>query len=121
MTVETLFEKMTAAFPTMAQNGKIFFDHVTVEEGEEILPPYMVISETQKDPFFADNVAYYLTVEHEIDVYTAQYDVNLINRVAELLTENEIAFSLVSSSWLDDVGAYMTTFSVDLDESGGES
>lgn len=115
MTVEQLFAQMLDAFPELAQDNKIFFDHVEVQEGEEITPPYVVLTETNQDPFYADNTVYYMTVRHTIDVYTVLYDVELINRVSGFLNGFEVPFNVSTVEWQDDIIAYLTSFEVELD------
>jgi len=116
MTVEILFAKMLTAFPGMADDGKIFFDHIEVEEGHEITPPYTVLTEIQKDPFFADDTVYYLTIQHTVELYTATYDAVLIDKFERFFNRNNVPFS-TSVEWQDDLEMYDVTFNVELDPS----
>lgn len=117
MTVEQLYQALSTEFAELSAAGKIFFDHIDVEQGAELLPDYMVITETEQDPFHADNVVYYLTIKNTLDVYTADYDAALINRVKKFLTDNGVAFAIVPVEWQDDIDAYLTSFEVGLDPS----
>lgn len=117
MTVEQLYQALSTEFAELSAAGKIFFDHIDVEPGAELLPDYMVITETEQDPFYADNVVYYLTIKNTLDVYTADYDAALINRVKKFLTDNGVAFAIVPVEWQDDIDAYLTSFEVGLDPS----
>ena len=120
MTVEQLYTELVNGFQLLADTGKIFFDHIDVEDGNEVLPPYMVLTETEKDPFYADNKVFYMTIRHTLDVYTATYDEELINSVVEFLNELSLSFSVVPVEWLDDLGTYLTTFEIDLDPTESE-
>ena len=120
MTIEQLFEQMVDAFPEMAEDGKIFFDHVDVEEGAEILPPYIVLTETQTDPFFADNTTYYLTVLHAVNLYTIEYDVPLMQNIEEFLNVRNIPFTR-NTEWLDEIAEWLTVYGVNLGPSEVES
>ena len=121
MTVEQLFAQMLESFPTLEQAGKIFFDHVEVQDGEEITPPYIVLTETNQDPFYADNTVYYMSIHHTIDLYTVLYDVELINRIGDFLNGLEIPFNVSTVEWQEDINAYLTEFEVELDPSEVES
>lgn len=119
MTVEQLFTELLQAFPTMANAGKIFFDHVDVQDGDEIGPPYMVVTETAQNPFYADDKTYYLTIRHTIDLYTVVYDAALIDKVEKFLNNNAVPFT-VSVEYMDDLNAYISTFEVQLDKTEAE-
>lgn len=121
MTVENLFSQMLDAFPDLATDNKIFFDHVEVQEGEEITPPYVVLTETNQDPFYADNTVYYLTIAHTIDVYTVLYDAELNGRMAAFLNDCGVPFNVQTVEWQDDINAYLSSYSVELDPSEVES
>ena len=121
MTVEQLYNALTESFELMSDTGKIFFDHIYVEDGGEVLPPYMVLTETEKDPFYADNKVFYMTIKHTLDVYTAAYDEELINGVVDFLNGLSLTFSIVPVEWLDDIEAYLTTFEINLDPDSEES
>lgn len=115
MTVEELFTRMLEEFPQLATDNKIFFDHVEVQEGEEITPPYIVLTETNQDPFFADNTVYYMTIAHTIDVYTVLYDVELNGRISAFLNGCGVPFNVSTVEWQDDINAYLMSYSVELD------
>lgn len=120
MTVEQLFQQMIDAFPALAEAGKIFFDHITVEDGDEITPPYIVLTETQSDPFFADNTTYYLTVANAINLYTAEYDVAIMQSIEEFLNVRKIPFTR-NTEWLDEIAEWLTIYGVNLGPSEVES
>lgn len=120
MTVEQLFAALLVAFPALANAGKIFFDHIEVTDGEEITPPYMVLTETEQDPFFADDTVYYLTIRHTLELYTVTYDAPFIDRVERFFNDHQIPFAL-SVEWRDELDMYDATFEVQLDKSEVES
>ena len=120
MTVEQLYTELVNGFQLLADTGKIFFDHIDVEDGSEVLPPYMVLTETEKDPFYADNKVFYMTIRHTLDVYTATYDEEFINGAVDFLNELSLSFSVVPVECLDDLGTYLTTFEIDLDPTESE-
>lgn len=116
MTLEALFQQMVNAFPTLADEGKIFFDHVTVQDGDEVLPDYIVLTETQSDPFFADNQTYYLTVAHSVTLYTFDYNIELMQSIEEFLNARLIPFTR-SVEWSDEMAVYITVYGVNLEAS----
>lgn len=115
MTVEELFTTLLSEFPTLANDGKIFFDHILIQDGNELTPPYMVLTETEQDPFFADNTVFYLTIRHTLEVFTIDYDAALIDKVERVLNNNSVPFA-VNVEWRDDLDAYDSTFEVQLDK-----
>lgn len=116
MTIETLYAEMLRKFP----NTPIFFDHIEVEDGQELAPPYIVLTEIRQDPFYADDTTYYLTVRHTIDLYTKRYDVTKIDKIEKFLRTKGITFE-TSVEWLDDVEMYLSSIEVQLDPSEVES
>ena len=120
MTIEKLFHEMCDAFPTLVEDGKIFFDHIDVEDGEEITPDYIVLTETQTDPFYADNITYYLTILHAVNLYTSDYGAELSQSIEDFLTSRNIPFTK-SVEWLEEIACWFTSYGVDLDPSEVES
>lgn len=116
MTIEQLYNAISQEFPTMANAGKIFFDHIEVQDGQEITPPYIVLTEINLEPFHADNTVYYLSVAHTVDLYTAKYEARRANKIGELLTRNQIPYNS-TVEYMDEIDAYLTSFAVDLDPS----
>lgn len=120
MTVEQVFAELLTTFPKMANDGKLFFDHIEVQDGQEIVPPYAVVREIRQDPFCADDTVYYLTIRHVVELFTVKYDNALISKFKRFFNDRAIPFTL-SSGWEDDLDCYATAFEMQLDPSEVES
>lgn len=116
MRVEELFTALLTEFPTLAEDGRIFYDHIEVQDGDELAPPYIVLTETEQDPFFADDTVFYLTIKHTIEIYTVLYDSVMLAKVERFLNGLKVPFTS-NVEWLEDLSAYCSTFEVELDNS----
>lgn len=65
MTIIDLTSKLIEEFPKVP----VFYNHVVVEEGQELNPPYIVTNSEGINPFHADNCNYYTFVRNTVDLY----------------------------------------------------
>ena len=115
-----LYDAFVNRFPKLDTNGKIFFDHIIVQEGDEVVPPYVVFRTESLNPFYADNTLYFATVNNYIDVYSETAAEGLHKQIEALLTSLEITFTS-TGGWDDSYGMYMTEYTVSLSSDDEES
>ena len=113
MTIDKFYSAFCTQFAELSEADSVFYDHIEVQEGQEVEPPYIVIKETPADPFFADNQTYYLTINDNLIAYTTSDFENLIDAIDEFLTNAEIPFSR-ESEWNEDTWLYEHTYSLAL-------
>lgn len=118
--LEGLYAAFVNRFPKLDRNGKIFFDHIIVQEGDEVVPPYIVFRSESLNPFFADNCVYFATVNNFIDVYTETDGEGIHEQIEAVLASLDIPFSK-TSDWDNDLGMYLTEYSVTLGDEDDDS
>ena len=118
--LESLYTAFVNRFPKLDRNGKIFFDHIVVQEGDEVVPPYIVFRSESLNPFFADNCVYFATVNNFIDVYTEMETEGLHGQIEAVLASLDISFSK-TTDWDNDLGMYLTEYSVTLGDEEDDS
>lgn len=114
MTLETLFEKLIEQLPELAQ--KTFYDHLIIDEGAELYPPFLFVHETDGQPFNADDIVYYIGVENVIDLYTADRDPAIRRQISRFLDNLEIGYTLTLNEFDDETMLYVDRFTIELDE-----
>lgn len=119
MTIERLYQALCLKFPELAASGRIFWDHIVVQENNEVLPPYIVMKRTETNPFYADDTAYYLTVNDQLIVFTDTYDSTLLDAVELFLKENAVTFTS-ESKWDDGTFLWETSYTLALAADEGE-
>lgn len=118
--LEGLYAAFVNRFPKLDKNGKIFFDHIIVQEGDEVVPPYIVFRSESLNPFFADNCVYFATVNNFIDVYTETDGEGMHGQIEAVLASLDIPYTK-TSDWDDDLGMYLTEYSVTLGDEDDDS
>ena len=113
MTLEQLYAAMTSALPELA--AVTFYDHIEVDEGHELYPPFIFFHEINGNPFHADCRVYYLSVENRIDVYTADRSIETRTAVCGFLDGLGLPYSLSLDNFDADTGLYMDSFTLTLD------
>ena len=68
----------------------VAYDHFPDNKNME--PPFMAYREKAPDNFMADNKVYLFFNGFEIELVTNKKDVELENKISDLLTENEIPY-----------------------------
>ena len=118
--LEGLYAAFVNRFPKLDRNGKIFFDHIIVQEGDEVVPPYIVFRSESLNPFYADNCVYFATVNNFIDVYTKTDEEGIHGQIEAVLASLDIPFSKTSDGD-NDLGMYLTEYSVTLGDEDDDS
>lgn len=75
----------------------VAYDHF--EDDKEMNPPFMAYREQSPDNFRADNKIYSAFFNYEIELVTSKKDVDLENKISDLLTENEISYEKLDEVW----------------------
>lgn len=73
----------------------VAYDHFI----DEVEPPFMAYREKATDNFKADNKVYLFFNAFEIELVTTKKDVELENKISNLLTENEIPYEKTDEIW----------------------
>lgn len=114
MTLPQLYEAMLTELPELA--AVTFYDHIEVDEGEELFPPFIFIHEVNGNPFHADNTVYYLSIENRIDVYTADRSVEVRQSIMAFLNSINVPFTLTMGDFDPDTMLYMDSFNLSLQD-----
>lgn len=115
MTLEELYSALLIELPDLA--ASTYYDHIEIDEGDEIYPPFIFFHEVNGNPFFADNRTYYLSIENRIDVYTADRSIDTRRAVCSFLDGLGIGYTLSLDEFDADTGLYMDSFNLNLKES----
>ena len=78
-------------------NIPVAYDHF--EDNKNLEPPFMAYREQSSDTFNADNKNYFLTKHFEIELVTSKKDVELEERIEELLNNNTIPYDKSDEVW----------------------
>lgn len=76
-------------------------------------PPFVCFYYPGEDDFKADNINYACINELVIELYTDEKDFELENRVASILTANELPFSM-TSTYIDSEHMFMSTYTTEV-------
>lgn len=114
MTLTELYQAMLSALPDLA--AVTFYDHIEVDEDQELYPPFIFVHEVNGNPFHADNRVYYLSIENRIDVYTADRSIEVRQEVTKFLTDLNIAFTLSMDDFDFETMLYVDHFTISLQE-----
>lgn len=82
----------------------VAYDHFSDNKVKE--PPFMAYREKAPDNFMADNKVYLFFNGFEIELVTSKKDVELENKISNLLTENEIPYEKSDEVWDNDEKIY---------------
>lgn len=85
-------------------NIPVAYDHF--DDNKNLVPPFMAYREQVPDNFKADNKTYVSFLNFEIELVTSKKDVELENKISELLTENNIPYDKDDEKWDDDEKIY---------------
>ena len=114
MTLEELYTAMLTELPTLA--AQTFYDHIVIEEGDELVPPFIFFHEVDGTPFNADNRVYYIGVSHRIDVYIAERDMDLRRQIQGFLDSHDLGYTISFDDFDESMMLYRDSYTVELDE-----
>ena len=114
MSLEELYERLIEQLPDLAE--KAFYDHIEVDEGDDLYPPFIIVHETNGTPFNADDRVYYLGIENVIDLYQADRDPAVRRQLCGFLDGLEIAYTLSLELFDDETMLFMDRFTIELDD-----
>ena len=114
MTLEELYTAMIEELPELA--AQTFYDHIVIEEGEELAPPFIFFHEVDSAPFNADNIVYYIGIEHRIDVYNAERDIDLRRQIQGFLDSHDLGYTVSFDDFDESTMLYLYSFTIELDE-----
>ncbi len=91
-------------------NIPVAYDHFVSDK--EISIPFVVYRETNTDTFKADGVTYYRPYEFEIELITEKKEIELQQRLEELLITNNIPYDVGDELWDDDEKIYHNFYEI---------
>ncbi len=112
MTLVELYQAMQSELPDLA--NVCFYDHIEIDEGGELYPPFLFFHEVNGNPFVADNQVYYLGVENRVDLYTSDRSVEIRAQLIEFFNSHDIPFTLSLDEFDPDTMLYMDSFTIAL-------
>lgn len=113
MSLEELYSKLLEDYPELAERS--FYDHIEIDEGQELYPPFIFVHETAGNPFNADDQTYWIGIENRIDLYTADQSATFRNTIQEFLKSCELAYTLDPNEFDTETLLYRDTFTIELD------
>ena len=113
MTIAEVYILMQSESPDLASIS--YYDHIEVDEGQEVFPPFIIFKEVGGRPFHADNHVYYLTIDNQIELYTADRNPEMRSLIIEFLNRHSLPFTLDMSDFDPDTGLYVDTFTISLE------
>lgn len=78
-------------------NIPVAYDHF--EDNKNLEPPFLAYREQVPDNFRADNIVYSAFFNYQLELVTSKKDVDLENKISNLLTENEIPYEKTEEVW----------------------
>ncbi len=92
-------------FKILKQVGiPVAYDHF--EDNKITHPPFMAYREQSPDSFKADNIVYSAFFNYEIELVTQKKDVELEEKISDLLNENEIPYEKNDEVWDNEEKIY---------------
>ena len=91
-------------------NIPVAYDHFVSDKG--VLPPFVVYRETESTTFKADGITYYRPYTFEIELITEKKDVELQNKLEDLLTTNKIPYNINDETWDEDEKIYHNYYEI---------
>lgn len=82
----------------------VAYDHF--DDNKIMRPPFMAYREQSPDNFNADNKTYISLPNYEIELVTSKKDVELEEKISDLLTENNIPYEKPDGVWDNDEKIY---------------
>lgn len=75
----------------------VAYDHF--DDNKNLIPPFMAYRDREPDNFNADNKTYFSKPNYEIELVTIKKDVELEEKISDLLTENNISYEKSKPEW----------------------
>ena len=77
-------------------------------------PPYITFLNVGTNNFFADNRVYEKNENIEIELYTSKKDTSIEEELEKILNKNEIAYEIISDSFIQSESLFQTVFSISI-------
>lgn len=91
-------------------NVQVFYNHTTTKDVVEF--PYIVFLDDGNRTFKADNITYAESTPYLILIHSAEREYELEQELKELLTENEIPYTIADVDWDRVLLMWVVAFSV---------
>lgn len=82
----------------------VAYDHF--EDNKNLTPPFMAYREQSPNNLKADGITYYSALNFEIELVTSKKDVELEDKISNLLTENKIPYDKEDEVWDENEKIY---------------
>lgn len=83
---------LTSALISEFTNIPVFYNHIVVEEGDEINPPYIVTNHDTINPFHADNKTYWSFTKNTVTLYVGKLSERYLKILDNFLDGQNIPF-----------------------------
>lgn len=114
MSLEKLYLKLLQDHPELAAVS--FYDHIEIDEGQELYPPFIFVHETAGNPFNADDRTYWIGTENRLDLYSADRSPELRHTIKAFLDSCGLAYTLDPDDFDEETMLYRDSFTVELDD-----
>lgn len=84
----------------------------TFVSNKEVAIPFLIYRETSVDTFKADSTTYYRPRNFELELVTEKKEVELQDRLEELLIENNIPFDTTDEVWDEEERIYHNFYEI---------
>lgn len=78
--------------------------------------PYLVVLEQARDDMFADEIQYYKKHSYDIELYFNNKNTNLEESIEQLLTDNQIPFSISEDIYIETEYMFEKIYSIEIGE-----
>lgn len=98
-----------------AENIPVFYDHVVVEQQEELFPPFLVIREVEFSPFHADNRNYYMAIQYEMLAFSSMRSQSFRKMIKDFLEDLGISYDLTPQGFDSDSMLFTDQYTLELE------
>lgn len=114
-----LVEFYTAIKADRSLNIPIFYDHIDVDQANEVTGDFLVIREVELAPFRADCINYYTAIKYELLAFSPMRNEQLRGNIKAFLQGHGISYDMTAQGF--DADTMMFTDSYDLALDGDEN
>ena len=82
------------------------------EESQNVMPPFLIYRERDFNTLYADDINYFDIENFELELVTIKKDIQLENKISNLLKENNIAYAKEPSIWDSEEKIYHTIYDI---------
>lgn len=111
MNIIDLTSELISAYPKIP----VFYNHVVVEDGQELPVPYIVTNHETIDSFFADNQSYWIASANSVTLYVAKLSEKYLKMLDKFFGLRSIPFGK-SVSFDELTMVYSIVYDIQIDD-----